>query len=504
MQTIQQWERFEFSQTVELPAGNPFTEVRFSATVGGAGLERTVEGFYDGDRDGAAVFRLRFLGEAPGEYTFQTRSNLPALDGLTGAYTVTPAAEGVHGPVRAAGTRFRYADGAPAFIMGTTAYAWHYRPAEVRAQTLESFSQYGFNKIRMLVFPKQYSGGFGQVDISYEPPCYPFEGAPRAFDFTRPNPAYFQAFEDRVEDLMRRDIEADVILFHPYDMGHWDIDAGMDEDDALLYLRYIIARLASYRNVWWSLANEYDIDTVHHVIGPDRRDWDVIGAFIQARDPYGHLISAHNIPFGIIYPDRHWLTHVSYQHPDTYTLLLELLARYNKPVINDEYQYEGNLRDDWGNSSPELVLERHWKSLMAGGYATHGEAFVRNNNHKDIFWSYGGTMTGESAPRLRYLREIAESLPLDEMERQPLNSDSGNIFALARGHGLVVIYCRYDLPGKHPWLGPWDGSLRGARYHATIYDLWNCRVLEEFDVDREHQPAYRAWTLIKLEMVGTS
>ena len=78
MQTIQQWERFEFSQTVELPAGNPFTEVRFSATVGGAGLERTVEGFYDGDGDGAAVFRLRFLGEAPGEYTFQTRSNLPA------------------------------------------------------------------------------------------------------------------------------------------------------------------------------------------------------------------------------------------------------------------------------------------------------------------------------------------------------------------------------------------------------------------------------------------
>jgi len=24
------------------------------------------------------------------------------------------------------------------------------------------------------------------------------------------------------------------------------------------YLRYVIARLAAYRNVWWSLANEYD------------------------------------------------------------------------------------------------------------------------------------------------------------------------------------------------------------------------------------------------------
>ena len=174
MQTIAQWERVEFSQQVEVPGGNPFTDIKFSATVHGAELERVVEGFYDG----ADVFRLRFLGEAPGEYSFETHSNLPALDGLSGAFTVNPAAEGVHGPVRAAGTRFRYADGSPAFIMGTTAYAWHYRPAEVRAQTLDSFSRYGFNKIRMLVFPKQYSGGFGEVDISYEPPCYPFEGEP--------------------------------------------------------------------------------------------------------------------------------------------------------------------------------------------------------------------------------------------------------------------------------------------------------------------------------------
>ena len=131
-------------------------------------------------------------------------------------------------------------------------------------------------------------------------------------------------------------------------------------------LRAVVAHMIMINN---RRANEDDIDTVHHRSGPDRRDWDVIGAFIQARDPYSHLISAHNIPFGIIYPDRHWLTHVSYQHPDTHTLLLELLAQYHKPVINDEYQYEGNLRDDWGNSSPELVLERHWKALMAGGDA---------------------------------------------------------------------------------------------------------------------------------------
>ena len=30
-----------------------------------------------------------------------------------------------------------------------------------------------------------------------------------------------------------------------------------EEDD--LYWKYVIARFAAYRNVWWSLANEYDV-----------------------------------------------------------------------------------------------------------------------------------------------------------------------------------------------------------------------------------------------------
>ena len=74
----------------------------------------------------------------------------------------------------------------------------------------------------------------------------PFEGVPGAFDFRRPNPAYFKEFEDRLNELRERDIIADVILFHPYDFGHWDLDIGMDEDDALVYLRYIIARISSH------------------------------------------------------------------------------------------------------------------------------------------------------------------------------------------------------------------------------------------------------------------
>lgn len=503
MKTVQQWGIYEFSHTVSaLSADNPFTQIKFGAVVEGAGEAKRVEGFYDGD----GIFRVRFMPDAQGEYTILTYANLPELDGLSDRFVATVPEAGNHGPVVVDGMRFRCADGSRFFVMGTTAYVWHHRPEEVRAKTLASFERYGFNKIRMLFFPKHYTGNYGKVDISYEPPCYPFEGEPRAFDFTRPNPRYFREFERRLEELLARGILADVILFHPYDFGHWDIDRGMDADDELLYIRYLVARLASYRNVWWSLANEYDIcpgkEGQRMTIGMDRRDWDVIGELIKSRDPYHRPISCHNITFGIIYPNRPWMSHVSYQHPDTYTLMTELMAHYEKPVINDEYQYEGNLPDDWGNSSAEVTLERHWRSALAGGYASHGEAFIRENN-RDIFWSYGGEMTGESAPRLRFLKQIIEACPFEEMRRDPVNSDSQHYYAMRKGTDFYLIFMRDGLEGKSLWVGDWSSPERHtARYKATVYDVWNCQKVREEVLPPSCRLPFTPWSAVTLEKVG--
>jgi len=69
------------------------------------------------------------------------------------------------------------------------------------------------------------------------------------------NPAFWLHFEKRVEQLRDMGIEADIIIFHPYD--RWGFKS-MGHENNLFYLRYLVARLAAYRNVWWSLANEYD------------------------------------------------------------------------------------------------------------------------------------------------------------------------------------------------------------------------------------------------------
>lgn len=500
MRQIERWGCFEWRLRADVSqVQNPFTDVSLKVSVSGPDGMRAFDGFYDGDGE----FAVRYMPMNEGEYTLVTKSNSKALDGQTNSFTAVPAQKGNHGPVNASGMHFRCADGERFFVMGTTAYVWHHRPDEFRQQTLNTFSEFGFNKIRMLFFPKHYTGGYGAIDVSYEPPCYPFEGLPKAFDFARPNPRYFREFEDRLRELGDRDILADVILFHPYDFGHWDIDFGMDEDDALLYLKYIVARIASFRNVWWSLANEYDIkmnpDKKGMLIAYDRRDWDVIGEFIKARDPSGHPISCHNIPFGRIYPDRPWMSHVSYQHPDTYTLMMQLQREYKKPVINDEYQYEGNTPDDWGNSSGALELERHWRSALAGGYATHGEAFIRDNN-RDIFWSYGGDMIGESPRRLKFLREIMESVPYQDMEWDFVNSDAQHYYARKRGSDEYLIFMRDAIPGKSLWVGDWGSSERTAtRYHATVYDVWNCVITRQELLPASCRLPFTEWTVIHLK-----
>ena len=494
---VEKWGIFELKLESKKSFLRPFLDVSLCAEFDNSVACRKVSGFYDGD----GRWIIRYMPDRVGIHTYAIESDNDEFDKITGSFECIGPSEGNHGPVCVdKNYHFSYADGTPFFVCGTTAYVWHYRPEEVRKKTLESFSRYGFNKIRMLFFPKKYSGGFSDVDISYEPPCYPFTGTPGSFDFKTPNPEYFRNFEDRLRELAALGIEADVILFHPYDVGHWGIDKGMVDNDDLFYIRYITSRLSAFRNVWWSLANEFDVfmlsDHYRSILKKSLDGWSIIGEYVKLNDPYGHLLSIHNFPYGIIYPDRSWMTHVSYQHPNTFSLLLDLKSRYRKPVINDEYQYEGNISDEWGNSSGELVLFRHWLTAMAGGYGTHGEVFVVNDNHKDLFWSYGGTMVGESAPRIRYMKDILESCPYQKMLPDFKYGDGQNSFVLKSEDDTYLFFYRKAIPGKRNRFGFFMD--KNDKYEATLFDVWNCKIKEHSIVGPDHKFEIQDWTALRL------
>lgn len=223
------------------------------------------------------------------------------------------------------------------------------------------------------------------------------------WDFQRFNPAYFRHYDHMIQQLMELGIEADLILFHAYD--RWGFSA-MTMEENLLYLRYVAARYSAFRNVWWSLANEYEL--MRHLTADD---WEQMGMALKESDPYHHLLSIHNCEIFFDYT-RRWITHCSCQREDhhkTTEYTNDLRDRFGKPVIWDEVGYEGNFPHCWGNFTPEELVRRAWEALIRGGYCGHSETFLCDDPM--IWWAHGGTLKGESAERFRFLLDFMKDVP---------------------------------------------------------------------------------------------
>ena len=413
---IECWDIFELS--FEGPSsGNPFVDVDLTARFEQGGRVFTPEGFYDGN----GVYRLRFMPDSPGRWTYVTESSCSELDGKRGAFTCVEAGPGNHGPVRVHDTfRLAYADGTPHFSVGTTCYAWVHQGDEMEEQTLRTLQTAPFNKMRMCVFPKAYTYNRN------EPEHYAYEGEPlKDGDFKRFDPAFWHHFEKRVRQLRDMGIEADIIIFHPYD--RWGFKH-MGHENNLFYLRYLVARLAAFRNVWWSFANEYDL------LKWPMEHWDEYMQLVQRIDPYGHLRGIHNCR-GWYDHTKPWVTHCSIQNSD-FTRTREYRETYRKPVVFDECRYEGNIPQGWGNITAEQMTRNFWMGSLAGCYVGHGETYKHPEDL--LWWAKGGVLRGQSPARIQFMKDIIEAVPYQEME--PDFSQHPDVCVLAKPGECYLMY----------------------------------------------------------------
>lgn len=395
---------------------NPFN-IDISCNFIGKSESVTVDGFYDGNN----TFKFRFMPRFIGEYEFSFCGEMfYDFEELNGKFLVTKAnsKKGNHGSVSVANTyHFAYSDGTPYYSVGTTCYVWELQSDELIEKTLENLKKSRFNKIRFCIFPKHYDYNFKN------PRSFPYEGTPMDYkqltkenffqftgktegnnwDFERFNPEHFQHIEKCILKLSELGIEADIIVMHPYD--RWGFNQMTREQDTK-YWKYVIARLAAYRNVWWSLANEYDLCQTKTL-----EDWEHYAEIISEKDPYNRLTSIHNC-----YPfydhNKPWITHCSIQRNEPY-LSAEYTKKwretYKKPIVLDEICYEGNVPYGWGNISGEELVRRFWEATIRGGYAGHGETYI--NDEEILWWSHGGNLRGESWKRFGFLLDILKETP---------------------------------------------------------------------------------------------
>jgi len=376
------------------------------------------------------------MPDTQGEWTYL------ASTGESGVFHVTPPSPTNHGPVRVSNTfHFSYADGTPYVPIGTTCYAWTHQGDALETQTLATLRSAPFNKMRMCIFPKSY------VYNENEPQFHPFLG-------THFNPAFFEHLEQRIQQLGALGIEADLILFHPYD--RWGYSKMPREADER-YLRYAIARFAAYRNVWWSLANEFDL-----MKSKEMSDWDRFFRIVEESDPYNHLRSIHHSKT-MYDQSRPWVTHVSTQD-DNFAKTAALRDAFRKPIVYDECKYEGNIPKRWGNISARELVRRFWLGVTSGAYVGHGETYL--DPHDVLWWSKGGVLHGESPARIAFLRRILEQAPPGGL------NPTGEYYPCAGQPGRYYLYYfDYHQPSDYEFDLP-----PAASYQADIIDPWNMTI----------------------------
>ncbi len=470
--TITRWSMTEI-RCVGPVEGNPFTDCWIRGIFTGKEESVTVEGFYDGD----GIYCVRFMPSFEGTYSFLLQSNF-SMQEYEGTFLVTKQEKNNHGLVRVHNTyHFAYEDGTPYYSIGTTCYVWELQSEEQIEQTLKVLSESAFNKIRFCIFPKHYAYNLG------EPRDYPYEGTPmdssvltvenfneyngkaagNDWDLYRFNPAYFRHIESCIVRLQELGIEADLILMHPYDRWGFSCMEAAANDH---YLTYITARFSAYRNVWWSLANEYDLLTAKNL-----KDWEHYAELICQKDPYQHLRSIHNC---IHFYDhtRPWITHCSIQRQDLYKtaeLTNEWRERYKKPVVLDEIAYEGNIQYGWGNITAQEMVRRFWEAVCRGGYAGHGETFL---NEKDIlWWSHGSQLLGESHKRFRFLHDIMLEVPgtgLRRYERTAWDEVCAVPEEIGKGDSFFLFYYSFMQPSFREFDLPSE-----KEYEVFVLDTWN-------------------------------
>eukprot|EP01084_Bolivina_argentea_P070030 127386_1 len=451
---VEQWERFETS----FPGpsnGNPFVDYQLSAvfTFQGSGDNKpfNVYGFYDGN----GIYRIRFMPNQVGNWTYITKSNIKSMDGLKGQFETISASVNNNGPAsvnHATNRSFIYANGEPYFQTGTTSYAWIHQHLDIVNNTIKTLRMVTenniFNKIRMTVFPKWYPY------THQEPIFYPYIGTPpnQWGNFDKFNVSYWQHLDFCLESMLQierdtgKQLVADLIIFHPYDGGHWGFDCmgcpyptygtchnqpdTYNTSNDVFYIKYLVARVASYRHVWWSMANEFsDVKCKNKSIPQAFPTWDTFFKALVEFDPYRNPQkekSVHNGPYIYNY-SQPWTTHFSVQGywQNTYEYFNNKY-HVQKPVILDEVQYEGNISEGWCALNGPQETDRFWQGNSDGVMVGHSECFLPNKTDNKagstvLWWNYGGVLRGGSAERIGWFNRWMTNETLHPMYNEMID-----------------------------------------------------------------------------------
>lgn len=521
---IPKWGRFEASFNSTAAYANPFQEAALSmAFVSPSGQRRIVDGFWDGDD----TWRVRFIPDEPGEWTYTTTCsdiNNNGLHGQAGAFRCGEPAGGTrfeqHGPLCLADNRryLAHADGEPFFWLADT--CWN----GPLCSTAEEWAHYLRERVRQKFTAVQWVAtqflAAPEGDIEGQP-------AYTGHDQIAVNPAFYRRLDEKLETLNRAGLLGIPVLLWAAEWSSPEVNATnpgyvLPEDQAIKLARYMVARWGAHF-VAWILPGDGNYG------GAKAERWQRIGRAVFGERPHAP-VSLH--PMGMHLPlaefrEETWLDIAGYQsgHGDDDPTLAWIFAGppatewRNEPVrpfINLEPPYENHLAYQSRQPfSPQVVRRAiYWSLLVAptagvtyGGHGVWGwdDGSGPPTNHPTtgtpLPWRQALVMP--AAEQMAHLADLFQSIdwwqlrPAPELLAvQPGEAAPPRFIAAARSEtgNQVVIYTPEDrrielkldnLSPKQAW---WFDPRTGERMPAAADTATGSHVFET--------PAPGDWVLL--------
>ncbi|WP_439482788.1 DUF5060 domain-containing protein [Cyclobacterium plantarum] len=318
------------------------------------GSSVTVDGF----NDGGSLFKARAYCKETGIWTWESESNDPAMDGLSGSFEVLSSKLKGKLTVHPRDPyQFAYHNGDWFLHIGDTGYRFVVASEPFWKEYIDQASEMGATKIRTWFAMERsavsdlFEGDGKTIALNY------WREIERRIIYTLENHPHI------VLQLIPYAEDADLI--NSYASGN---------PAAQKVAQYAQARWSSFPNIQWTMSNDMVIVNEDSLSGREVHfeTINLMGRDMAAREPWGTLLTNHQSRFkGYDFVQEPWSDFVTLEDLDQVAGLkiLEYREKIRQPIVNDEDRYEL-----YRPAAHRRYFFRRlmWASLLSGGHATYG------------------------------------------------------------------------------------------------------------------------------------
>ena len=332
---------FEMNEQEAAAHPNPYWTVQLEAEIRSPRFRTfRLAAFWNGGRK----LIIRFSPTEAGRWDYRLTSNLSRFDGQTGVVEAT--ASDSPGFIQPANIHhWKYDNNQPHLWMGDTCYRFATIDRDLFQKIVDARAAQKFNHLRGLII------GWGTG------PSASFAAS------DRPNPAYFDELDLRIQALNAKGIIADLVLAGDPDRLTTLFPTWQQREH---FIRYLVSRYAPM-NITWQGVQEFE------EYKDGRELLKEIGNLLKKLDPYNHPRSTHTVATSSPLLGDGWMNYITYRSPDDDLGAIEHQIFPNSQV-NAEFAYEDSGAGKFlpHHVSSDEFRHRLWNVTMNGQYPTFG------------------------------------------------------------------------------------------------------------------------------------